>query len=40
LDTVLAGSSHRDAARRVADDIAAMPTATDVAREIEALADL
>ena len=38
LRTVLAGSSHRDAATRVADEIAAMPTATDLAPEIEALA--
>ena len=38
LRTLLAGSSHRDAATRVADEIVAMPTATDLAPEIEALA--
>ena len=37
LRTVLAGSSHREAATRVADEIAAMPTATDLAPEVEAL---
>ena len=38
LRTILASPSHRDAARRVADEIAAMPAATTVALEIEALA--
>lgn len=38
LRTVLAGSSHRAAASRVADEITAMPTATDLAPDIEALA--
>jgi len=38
LGTLLTGSSHRDAAIRVAGEIAAMPPATDVAREIEDLA--
>ena len=38
LGTLLAGSSHRDAATRVAGEIAAMPTAADLALEIEALA--
>jgi UDP:flavonoid glycosyltransferase YjiC (YdhE family) len=38
LRTVLASSSHHDAATRVADEIAAMPTATDLALEVEALA--
>ena len=37
LRTVLAGSSYREAATRVADEIAAMPTATDLAPEAEAL---
>ena len=36
---MLAGSSHREAAIRVADEIAAMPTATDLAPEIEALVE-
>ena len=38
LRTLLAGSSHRDAATRVAVEIAEMPTAKDLAAEIEALA--
>ncbi|MET0460227.1 MAG: glycosyltransferase, partial [Ilumatobacteraceae bacterium] len=38
LRTLLAGSSHREAAGRVADEIAAMPSVADVAPEIEALA--
>ena len=38
LRTLLTGSSHRDAATRVAGEIAAMPSATDLALEIEALA--
>ena len=38
LGTLLAGSSHRDAAIRVAGEIAAMPPATDLALEIEVLA--
>ena len=38
LRTLLDGTSHRDAAARVADEIAAMPTATDLVPEIEALA--
>lgn len=38
LRRLLAGSSHQLAAARVADEIAAMPTATDLAPEIEALA--
>ena len=37
MSTVLAGSSHRDAATRVAGEIAAMPTASDLVPEIEAL---
>ena len=37
LRTVLADSSHRAAATRVADEITAMPTATDLAPEVEAL---
>jgi UDP:flavonoid glycosyltransferase YjiC (YdhE family) len=39
LQTLLAGSAHREAATRVADEIAAMPTATDLAPEIEALVE-
>ena len=39
LRTVLADSSHREAATRVADEIAAMPTATDLAPEVEALVE-
>ena len=39
LRTVLADSSHRQAATRVADEIAAMPTATDLAPEVEALVE-
>ena len=35
--SVLASSSHRDAATRVATEIEAMPTAADLALEIEAL---
>ena len=38
LVTLLAGSSHRDAAIRVAGEVAAMPTANDLAHEIEVLA--
>ena len=38
LRTILAGPSHRDAAKRVAGEIAAMPAATDVVLEVEALA--
>ena len=38
LRTVLASASHCDAATRVANEIAAMPTATAVALEVEALA--
>ena len=38
LRTVLASPSHHDAATRVADEIAAMPAATAVALEVEALA--
>jgi UDP:flavonoid glycosyltransferase YjiC (YdhE family) len=38
LRTVLADPAYRDAAARVVDEIAAMPTATDLAPEIEALA--
>ncbi len=38
LRTLLEGSSHREAAARVAEEIAAMPTADDLAAEIEALA--
>jgi UDP:flavonoid glycosyltransferase YjiC (YdhE family) len=38
LHTLLNGSSHRAAAIRVADEIAAMPTANDLAPEIEDLA--
>ena len=38
LRTILASPTHRDAARRVADEIAAMPPAAAVALEIEALA--
>jgi UDP:flavonoid glycosyltransferase YjiC (YdhE family) len=38
LGTLLAISSHHDAATRVAAEIAAMPTATDLAPEIEVLA--
>jgi UDP:flavonoid glycosyltransferase YjiC (YdhE family) len=38
LRAVLTGSSHRDAATRVAEEIAAMPTADDLAPEIETLA--
>ena len=38
LGTLLAGSSHRDAATRVAGEVAAMPSARDLAVEIEALA--
>ncbi len=38
LHTLLTGSSHRDAATRVADEIADMPTANDLAPEIESLA--
>ena len=36
LRTVSADSSLREAATRVADEIAAMPTATDLAPEVEA----
>ena len=39
LRTVLAGSSHREAAHRVADEIAAMPNGTDLAPEVEALVE-
>jgi UDP:flavonoid glycosyltransferase YjiC (YdhE family) len=39
LRTLLAGSSHREAATRVAHEIAAMPTATDLAPEVEALVE-
>ena len=39
LRTLVDGTSHRDAARRVADEIAAMPTPGDLVAEIEALAD-
>ena len=38
LRTVLASASHRDAATRVADEIAAMPAATAVALDVETLA--
>jgi UDP:flavonoid glycosyltransferase YjiC (YdhE family) len=38
LRTVLANPSYRDAAARVVDELAAMPSATDLASEIEALA--
>ena len=38
LVTLLTGSSHRDAAIRVAGEVAAMPTANDLAHEIEVLA--
>ena len=38
LRTILASPSHHDAATRVATEIAAMPAATDIALEIEALA--
>jgi UDP:flavonoid glycosyltransferase YjiC (YdhE family) len=37
LRTLLAGGAHHDAATRVAGEIASMPTAADVAVEIEAL---
>jgi UDP:flavonoid glycosyltransferase YjiC (YdhE family) len=37
LRAILAGPSHHDAATRVAAEIAAMPAATDVVREVEAL---
>ena len=33
------GAAHRDAATLVADEIAAMPTATDLLDEIDAIAD-
>jgi len=36
---LLTSSSHRDAATRVADEIAAMPSASERAAEVEALAD-
>ena len=39
LRTLIDGTSHRDAARRVADEIAAMPAPGDLVAEIEALAD-
>jgi UDP:flavonoid glycosyltransferase YjiC (YdhE family) len=38
LRTILGSSSHRAAAARVAEEIASMPTPSDVAPEIEALA--
>ncbi len=38
LRTILASPSHHDAATRVAGEIAAMPAATDVVLEVEALA--
>ena len=38
LRTLLVSAPHHDAARRVADEIAAMPAATAVALEVEALA--
>ena len=37
LRTLLAGSSHRDAATRVADEIAAMPDPTAAAVDVETL---
>ena len=40
LRTLLDSTSHRDAAARVADEIAAMPTPSDLVPEIEALADV
>jgi hypothetical protein len=39
LHTLLGGAAHRDAATPVADEIIAMPTATDLIDEIEALAE-
>ncbi len=39
LHTLLGRAAHRDAATLVADEIAAMPTATDLIDEIEALAE-
>ena len=39
LRTLLDSTTHRDAAARVADEIAAMPTASDLVPDIEALAD-
>ncbi len=38
IRSLLAGSAHRDAAARVAQEIEAMPTAADLAPEIESLA--
>ena len=38
LRTLLDGTSHRDAAARVADEIATMPTPSDLVAEIETLA--
>ena len=39
LRTLLGGEAHRDAATHVADEIAAMPTATELIDEIEAIAE-
>ena len=39
LRTLLGGAAHRDAATLVAAEIAAMPTATDLIDEIEAIAE-
>ena len=39
LRTLLGGTAHRDAAALVADEIASMPTATDLIDEIEALTE-
>ena len=38
LRALLDGDAHREAAKLVADEIAAMPTATDLIDEIEAIA--
>ncbi|MEJ7722188.1 MAG: glycosyltransferase [Ilumatobacteraceae bacterium] len=40
LRTLLDGTSHRDAAARVADEVAAMSSASELVSEIEALADV
>ena len=39
LRALLGSTAHRDAATLVADEIASMPTATDLIDEIEALAE-
>ncbi len=39
LRTLLGGAAHRDAATLVADEIASMPTATDLIDEIETLTE-